>query len=305
MKARGERGQRGAALIVTILLLGLITFLTAHMLYMSRQAISLAESRVLGVRLRIAADSAQSAMIRLLIDDDDRLDHLGEAWAEKRTYPNGGTVLEVTVTDLNALFDPNALLLPDGSISSTRLAQLERLLRLNGCGTVNLEGLLDWLDTDDSPRSRGAESGYHATGGFGAKNAALDTLGELMLVRDGRTILDCSVDLLTVFSDRLININTAGETVLMSLDDDFSAGLAHAVMQYRERTPFHDIVDLLEVPGMTADVYGKISRAVTVRSHYFAVEIHLRHGDLVMERRLVLRRRLEGVHILSWEQWER
>jgi type II secretory pathway component PulK len=73
---------------------------------------------------------------------------------------------------------------------------LNSLLKLDSSGGVAVQilgklgipedtanAILDWIDTDSTPRSGGAEDEYYSLQGYKCKNAPLDTLEELLRVR--------------------------------------------------------------------------------------------------------------------------
>jgi len=120
-----------------------------------------------------------------------------------------------------------------------------------------IESFLDWTDGDDIPRVDGAETeDYYATldTPYRAKNADLDAVGELLLIKGfNKTILEGGVletgiegeeavhvsgikDLLTIYGDTKVNINAASRRVLMTLpDSDGTIDLiAGAIIEERE-----------------------------------------------------------------------
>jgi general secretion pathway protein K len=117
-----------------------------------------------------------------------------------------------------------------------------------------VDSFLDWIDTDDRPRPDGAETDdYYGTlePPYRAANRPLETVEELLLVKGfNRTILfggtiqpalegeeprsvSGIADLLTVYGDGKVNINSASQRVLMTLPgvDEVIAG---AIIEERE-----------------------------------------------------------------------
>jgi type II secretory pathway component PulK len=68
---------------------------------------------------------------------------------------------------------------------------LQSLQKLPGMTPTMAESILDWIDTDDEPRTSGGESGYYEQIGvtYRPRNAVPVTLDELLLVRDMTPIL--------------------------------------------------------------------------------------------------------------------
>ncbi len=103
-----------------------------------------------------------------------------------------------------------------------------------------IDSFYDWTDEDDLPRPDGAETEdyyAHLDSPYRAKNAPVDTVGELLLIKGfTREILDGGVirtgtfegdeivvsgiaDLLTTYGDGKVNVNAAAPRVLMTLPD--------------------------------------------------------------------------------------
>jgi general secretion pathway protein K len=75
------------------------------------------------------------------------------------------------------------------NVNTANAAALQQALNLMGVDVDDMaiiaDSILDWIDTDDSPRLSGAESDYYQrlTPPYYAKNAPIDDLSELLLVR--------------------------------------------------------------------------------------------------------------------------
>lgn len=63
-------------------------------------------------------------------------------------------------------------------------AARERLMFIPGMTEDIADSILDWIDADDIARPYGAESEYYAGFGYQARNAPLDSLDELLMVKD-------------------------------------------------------------------------------------------------------------------------
>ena len=118
---------------------------------------------------------------------------------------------------------------------------------------------MDWIDPNNDVRSGGAEANYYHAFGRTCKNDFLDSVRELLLIKgfdaevfwgtNDKKSTEGLYPYVTVYSNQRININTASEVVLMSLDDDLDSSLAKAIIDYRENKPFENTNDLREVGG--------------------------------------------------------
>jgi len=158
-----------------------------------------------------------------------------------------------------------------------------------------IESFYDWTDQDNTPRMDGAESeDYYMTlePPYKARNGALDTVGELLLVKgftrailsggvleEGATEEDaprCSgiEDMLTTYGDGKVNVNAATRRILMTLPgvDDI---VADVIVEEREgwvdsdgeqeEAPFESSGDFLSrVPELGRSVEGKVTTQSTI-----------------------------------------
>jgi general secretion pathway protein K len=104
----------------------------------------------------------------------------------------------------------------------------------------------------------------------------------------------------TVFSEGKININTASLPVLMSLSPKVDQAMAEAVLDHRREKPFRGTEDLRSIPGWES-VYPQISSEITVRSHYFSLEVQGIYRDARAPVQAVIKREGNRSRILFWK----
>lgn len=261
------------------------------------------------------AQSGVEVARALLQNDDPLYDGLDERWAQFETlsflssqfFPEGH--FTGRITDENGKLNPNGLIDSYGNVIPKKREQLERLLTLLGHPVDWIEALLDWMDTDDQPRTRGAEREYYLNlkKPYPAKNGPLDSVEEFLLVKGvepailyGKEGREGLKNYLTVNSDGKININTASPPVLMSLDAKVDQTMAQAVLAYRREKPFKRIEDLRSVPGWDA-VYSRISSEISVSSRYFSVEVLGNYREARSIVQAMLRRDGRRTKVLFWK----
>jgi competence ComEA-like helix-hairpin-helix protein len=108
--------------------------------------------------------------------------------------------------------------------------------------------------------------------GPGERSGSPAPAGENLISNE---LLISIADYLTVSGDQeisgLVNINTASATVLGMLSG-MNAQLAEAIVAYRQSAGFFDnIACLLNVPGMTREIFKGIASRVTARSETFRI----------------------------------
>jgi general secretion pathway protein K len=308
-------GQRGVALVLTLLILTLLVVTGLEMNRAIRVEATLAENFRDLTQASYIAQSGVEIARALIQNDDPAYDGPDERWAHfeylaflsPRLFPEGS--FTGRILDENAKFNPNGILDAYGNLNLKKKEQMERLLNLLGHPADWMDALLDWLDGDDQPRARGAEKEFYLTRKKPhlPKNGPLDSLDELLLIRgvepsflyggEGKEGLK---NYLTVQSDGRININTAGLVVLMSLSPKIDQAMAQAVLVHRLEKPFKKPEDLRSVPGWDA-VYPLISSEITVGSNFFSVEILGSYREARADVQAVIRREGKRTRVLSWK----
>lgn len=148
--------------------------------------------------------------------------------------------------------------------------------------------VIDWVDEDKSGEYEVAQNGE-------VKSRKLDTLSEMFLIqglartffyeKDGEKAIPVS-PFLTIYTDGLVNINTAPKEVLAAIFE--SKELADAIIAEREAraskgelTPYKSPEELRNIQDMDADKLTAVSPQLTTQSKFFRVIITARSGQLV------------------------
>jgi type II secretory pathway component PulK len=178
------RARRGSVLVLT---LTVVIVLTSLVLVMARSMRTEAVASANYLAQLQADDTARGAMEYLraklagtagTLPDDASLNtqaqRAGEGyfWLLKRDPTNDSTYA-YGITD-------------EAGKISLNTADADTLSRLPNLTPDLAAGIVDWRDADDTPLAGGAESSYYLTlpTPYNAKNAPLETLDELLLVKD-------------------------------------------------------------------------------------------------------------------------
>jgi general secretion pathway protein K len=251
------------------------------------------------------AKSGVGLAISLLKKDaeENKVDHLGEPWAQGLdpdvlpvTLPENTTV-EGRVEDEEGKFPINYLVDEEGKPQDIYQKVLKTLLshtpfqleEEEARGLV--DAITDWLDTDDEPTGElGAET-FHYSGlekPHEIRNGRFKSLAELQLVRGmteslyfGQEDNPGLKDLLTIYSDGKININTAGPIVLKALvsqtiSEDTADSWVESVMEYRQEPMHWDFLGEADWYRNRMAGYNDISlpaELVTTRSNTFSAKM--------------------------------
>jgi type II secretory pathway component PulK len=230
-------------------------------------------------------------------------------------YPIGDGTVSLKITDLER----------KANINTANTAELQQALTVMGVDADDIsvvsDSIQDWIDADDSPRVAGAESDYYQslTPAYYAKNAPIDDLSELLLVKGvtremyygssssnspalpQRPKLGLGtapdqmpdypfglVDVFTAVSSGKININTADANVLQ-LIPGVDATIAAAIIQQRsgpdgvdgteDDTPFQNASGALQSAGLNPANAGQAANLLTTRSSTFEVDVTAHTGN--------------------------
>jgi general secretion pathway protein K len=273
MKIRIRKNSDGIALIIAMIAILVLSMLAAGFAYSMKVETKLAQNADSDKQLIWAGRSGVEYCKWVLTQEQCPFDSLNQKWA-------GGSGSEC---DTNLEFE-NPVQIGDASFT-WKIIDLERFANINTANTPEIQQALtlmgvdaddisvvsdsiqDWIDADDMPRLAGAESDYYQglNPPYYAKNAPIDDLSELLLVRGiadhpeiywGGSATDHAPaafqhklgfgnspgqpadypfglkDVFTPISTGLININTAGTNVLQMLPG-VDASIAASIVQQR------------------------------------------------------------------------
>ena len=296
------RRQRGAALLLAMIILTLITTLAAGMVWAQWRSIQVETAE----RAR-----TQSAWIltgaldwaRLILREDARNggpDHLGEPWAvplaearlssflaaDKNNNADddaGGpeAFLSGAIADAQSRYNLRNLV-QEGKVVPEELRILQRLCEIAGLsaeiGTQIAEGLRNsWSGSTEGAAV--APQTVDQLVWLGVQPADLDRLKAWIVLLPEHTA---------------VNINTAPREVLAAVVEGLDLGSAERIVQARQRDPFNKLEDAKSL--LPSGVETGTQR-LDVRSNFFEVTGQVRLGDRVLQERSLVQRR--GLDIVA------
>lgn len=323
------RAQRGAALLLAMLILSLVATLAAAMVWQQWRAVQVESAE----RARTQATWILAGALdwaRLILREDGRnaaVDHLGEPWAvplaearlssflaadrDVATSDDGpDAFLSGTIVDAQSRFNLNNLI-QGGLVVPAQHEAFKRLLDTVGvASTVADTVTLALRDAGAGQAASGPSQGGSAPSGLDAvprnpnpplQPRRMDQLRWLGLDADTLGRLQGLVDLLPPGST--VNLNTAPREVLAAVIDKLDLAGAQRLIQARERNPFKRIDDANAVLGAGFDLSS--NPLVGINSNLFEVRGRLRIGDRVLEERSLVQRKGADVIVLSRERVNR
>jgi general secretion pathway protein K len=285
--------ERGAALLIAMILLTLVATLASGMIWQQWRAIQVESAE----RAR-----TQSAWIlngaldwaRLILREDARTggaDHLGEPWAVPLAEARLSTFLAAD-RDPTATDGPEAFL--SGSITDAQAKYNLRNLLENGktvpAQLAVLQRLCDnaGLPTDTANRIARGMAGGAAGEGVDPPLPPQSVADLAWLGLDPQAVaaLGALVELLPQATP--VNLNTASREVIAAVVAGLDLGSADRLVQARQRDPFKALTmaQALLPAGITLD-----PRQVGIASSHFEIRGRLRLDERVLEERTLVQRR--------------
>jgi general secretion pathway protein K len=288
------RRQQGVALITVLLVVAVVTVVTAGLIARQQLAIRSAANQLHVRQAWHYAQGGESLARAVLLRDlrgadrQNPVDHLGEAWAQPFApfaLDEGGE-LRVRIEDPAGRFNLNSLV-RQGQPDERALQQFRRLLLRLQIEEPYAERLMDWLDTDqEASGAYGAEDNQYllAQPPYRTPNRALGEISELRLLLGMREedFRRLAPHVSALPADAQLNVNTASALVLSSLADTLAPAQAAELVAARGRQGFRDLQSFLSQPALAGS--GLQGEGLALSTSYFQVISEVRVG----ERRQVL-----------------
>ncbi len=302
------KDKSGFALVLTLVITALMVALAVEMMHQVYVDTTLSRGFRDGQQASILAESGATGAARLLQLglSGQGYTSLTDKWATPFKLDDEIGAIEIAVSEESGKINLNALVQPNMEFEPFTLAMLKRLGKRLELPDELWGALADWIDSDDLPRSGGAESPYYQNlkPGYTARNGKLLTLAELSLVKGFTPEVVSKIrPFVTVFSDQAgININTAPKEVLAALDDRIDDRMAERILEERQLKPFKSPAELSRVAGLEAVSIGLIGR-VTVKGGLFRISSIARVKDAGRAVEAVVRLSGGAPEFLSWQEY--
>ncbi|MEY8875597.1 MAG: type II secretion system minor pseudopilin GspK [Leptothrix sp. (in: b-proteobacteria)] len=303
--AHARRSQRGAALLIAMIIVTLIATLATGMVWQQWRAVQVEIAERTQVQAQwILAGALDWA--RLILREDGRgsdIDHLGEPWAvplaearlstflaadKDHTAEEGmpDAFLSGAIRDAQARYNLRNLV-RNGEVQLPDLKALQRLCALAGVAPSTADTLAEAVRLanpgntaviTDTPRSQ-------ATTTVPVMPSSAADLGWLGI--DALTVRRLTPFVTLLPGVTTVNLNTAPKEVIAALLDGVDLASAERLVQSRLRTPLRQVEDARAVLGAKAALD---SARVGVSTRYFEVDGTMRLDQLVVAQRSLLER---------------
>lgn len=290
-----KKSNRGAALLLVVVVIGLLAFLTAEFQRRSHVEAVLAKNNLQALQAQTLLRSGFAVAVAALKADEASLDSREDSWALLPPVPMDGYDVSITITDQYGKFPLGALLYPGGKMNPAAVLTFVKLMQelkseLKAPEEANVDdlvdALVDWIDEDSS------NDRFEFNDRFTVPNKPIADLKELRRIEGFdkiseefmRKILE-NVD---SRNEAGINVNTATVPLLMAV-----YGL-----------PFDQANELYEeVSTSPANNFAALGRWVTTQSpqfparfnsERFGVDINIDVQGVVRRAECIVGRKRQG-----------
>ena len=292
------RPQRGAALLLAMVILTLVATLAAGMVWQQSRAVQVEAAERAHVQSEWILTGALD-WARLILREDARgggADHLGEPWATPLAEARLSTFLAVdrdnnadsgpeaflsgSIVDAQSRYNLRNLIDGDGKVAPDELKGLERLCDAAGLPTDTAARLAEGLRGAWSP----SDEDRAAMAAIAPRRVSQLTWLDIDAASVAR--LAPYVSILPVRTP--VNANTASREVLLAAIDGLDLATAERLVQVRQRNPFRSLEDIRKElpPAMKIE-----ETRIGFKSAYFDVYGRLRLEERVLEEHSLVERR--------------
>jgi len=171
----------------------------------------------------------------------------------------------------------------------------------------NLADLLEVTQVQNQPLPQPEPGSPAGPGGRPTQTAPLPNNPTGPKVVSDELFMDIADDLTTASGKEqagLVNINTAGQTVLACLPG-IDRQLAHAIVSYRQSNGyFPNVAALLKVPGLSRDIFKEVAPFLTARSETYRIvsEGKVRSSGVRQRIQVIVHVGLQKIDTLSYRE---
>ncbi|HOP39809.1 MAG TPA: type II secretion system minor pseudopilin GspK [Geobacteraceae bacterium] len=306
------KGEKGFALVITLIITALVVAVTTEFIHDVFVETSLQHNYADAQQASLIASAGVNGAVKVLKIALTRQEYtsLEDDWASSQVLEDERGSLRISITEESGKLNLNSIVFPNGTLNEAYYGIAVRLFEKLGYSSDSIDVIADWIDTDDSPRAGGAESGYYKSLStpYQSKNARLETYDELKLVSGfDDAALRSLYPYVTVYAESAaelyskINVNTAPPELLAVLDERMTDDLAERIVEYRKITPLKSSSEITQISGMESigiTLQGKI----TVKGTIFRIQSRAQVRETVRIVEAVVRVIGTSSTVLYWRE---
>ena len=302
--------ESGLALLITVAVVAILTisiFQFNSLTRITAQETGHFLDNLKATYLAKAGTSAAQAVLLLDAKTGEDVDGLKDKWAQPlSSFPLGEGTLSVSIADERGKFNLNNFTrVVDSGTQAEYIRQLRRLFQRVEEDPDIVDGILDWIDPDDTKRPFGAETSYYQglPEPYWPKNGQILNFQDLYLIKGMTDDLVSKIrPYITIYphsADGKININTAHPWILEVLHPQMTPSLVSRVVQAR---PFQNLVDVERVGGMERIAQAlRLRQAYQIHSETFSIISDGRVNDTIkIAQAIVTRQGSDSIKVLMY-----
>lgn len=229
---RSKKNNAGTVLVLSLWILTLLSLMASSLAFRAMLQMKVTRRHIEIVEGRYLAQGAVFWAMHIL-SKEDKLPYqaLNQRWAtdpgnfEERPLGQGKFSVSYPWKDSELGLVQRFGIIDEERKININTAPKEILMQLPEVTEEIVDAIIDWRDTNTAPERRGAEKDYYQDldPPYPAKDGPFESVEELLLVREVTpNLLSQWKDLLTIYGNGKVNINTASLEVLhtLGLEDD-------------------------------------------------------------------------------------
>ncbi|UCB57599.1 MAG: general secretion pathway protein GspK [Candidatus Omnitrophota bacterium] len=315
--------KKGSILILTLWTLSFLTIFAVGVAFSAGSQLRLASHLQERLKLYYLAKAGiEKGIIELKGDITPKYDSLNERWAKSDEYfkelPLDGGYITFSLTDESSKININKA--PVEILKS----MLENIAGLDSDTASDIaNAIIDWRDLDVFVSSGGAEDIYYEglKVPYPCKSGEFQRVEELLLVKEMTPEVFSKIrDVITIYGDGKVNINTAPERTFGALG--MSSDLAERIIEFRQGKDlldgtgddviFNTVGEIRNIGPLFIKEADEINRltsldALSIKSDFYRIESSgiLKKGERSLQRNItcvVQRFSKKPAQILYWHE---
>ena len=310
MVTRGQKNERGVAILAVLLGIALMTLIVVDFALTSGLGFVSAANQANELRAGYLARSAVSIGLALLAEDARSklqqattqslatpCESFNDVWAAPfPPTPIEGGVVSLSIVDEARKLPINAMVNQSGPQAGTpnqaAIAKVQRLFTILDVDPDLIQGIIDWI-TPSGANSTGGTGDFYAglVPPYQPRYGPMPTIGDLQMVAGfNEAIFNRVSPFLTVMpltgsyinngsqqgnpmaAAAQVNANTAAPQVLAALEPELMEDqkIVQEIVEARSIKPFTKTTDIMNLPDV-GQVGQRLSRDVEMRSQFFTI----------------------------------
>ncbi len=297
--------QKGIALITVLLIVAIVTIISAQMAFQQKLTLVRSSNRFANLAINEYLYGAEQLVATVLQADakmKDKTDSPKDPWAQSEMMvyplPNGEFSGKIIAED--GKININDLLIQN-KINNTVSERLNRLFELLKLDKPLINAIIDWLDKDQNATyPGGAEDDYYLAldNPYRCHNGKFFSIDELLLVKGftAKIVAKLRPHITALPENSKLNINVASAEVLQSLAKHIDKATAENIIAAIKEEPFKNLQDFLNWDANKDKRWN--NQGLDVKSQFFLAQIQVKIADTINRSSSLFKRNNNKIKLL-------